>query len=88
MSPDFFGYDEVAAQLVAVDRALSGGRYRNEIVESFVWREIGAVRVGPRLSPPDKSSHAFSARTLVPEMTRGLPKMSYRERALLARNVR
>jgi hypothetical protein len=84
LSADYFGYDEVGDLLVAVDRALTGGRYRNEIVESFVWREIGAVKVGPRLSLPDKSSHAFSARTLVPEMARRLPKISYRERALLA----
>jgi hypothetical protein len=88
LSPDFFNYEEVAAVLLAVDRALSGGRYRNEMIESFVWREIGRVKVGPRLSPPDESSHAFSARTLVPEMRRRMPKMSFRERALLARSVR
>ena len=88
LSADYFGYDEVGTLLVAVDRALTGGRYRNEIVESFVWREIGAIKVGPRLSRPDKSSHAHSARTLVPEMARRLPKISYRERALLARAAR
>ncbi len=88
LSADFFAYDEVAALLLSVDRALTGGRYRNEIVESFEWREIGAVTIGPRLSPPDKSSHAVSARTLVPEMARRLPRMSYRERALLARAAR
>ncbi|HLZ07659.1 MAG TPA: hypothetical protein VKT80_03660, partial [Chloroflexota bacterium] len=43
LSADYFGYDEVGALLVAVDRALTGGRYRNEIVESFVWREIGSA---------------------------------------------
>jgi hypothetical protein len=88
LSPDFFDYEEVATVLLAVDRALSGGRYHNEMIESFVWREIGRVKVGPRLSPPDESSHAFSARTLVPEMRHRMPKMSFRERALLARSVR
>jgi hypothetical protein len=88
LSPDFFDYEEVATVLLAVDRALSGGRYRNEMIESFVWRGIGRVKVGPRLSPPDESSHAFSARTLVPEMRHRMPKMSFHERALLARSVR
>jgi hypothetical protein len=88
LSPDYLDYTEVAATLIAVDRALSGGRYREEMTESFVWREIGRVKVGPRLSPPDESSHAFSARTLVPEVRHRMPKMSFRERAFLARSVR
>jgi hypothetical protein len=87
LSPDFFDYEEVANVLLAVDRALSGGRYRQEMIESFLWREIGRVEVGPRLSPPDQSSHAFSARTLVPEIGRRLPKMSYHERMLLAQGM-
>ena len=50
--------------MLAVDGALSGGRYRQEIFESFDWREIGRVRVGPRLQPPDETSHALpSARS-------------------------
>jgi hypothetical protein len=57
------------------------------MTESFVWREIGAVTVGPRLARPDESSHGHSARTLVPEMAEGLPSMSYRERMLLARGA-
>jgi hypothetical protein len=87
LSPDFFDYEEVAALLLGVDRALSGGRYREEMTESFVWREIGRVKVGPRLSPPNKSSHLFSARTLVPEIGRRLPEMTFRERVLLARGM-
>ena len=88
LSPDFFTYTEVAEALLAVDRALSGGRYRNEIVESFVWREIGSVMVGPRLARPDESSHVFSDRTIIPEMRHYLPQMTYRERMLLARGDR
>ncbi len=88
LSPDFFTYIEVAEVLLAVDRALSGGRYRNEIIESFVWREIGSVTVGPRLKRPDESSHAFSDRTIVPDSRRHLPKMTYHEQMLLARGDR
>ena len=57
------------------------------MVESFAWREIGSIKVGPRLLPPGQSSHAFSARTLTPEFGCHLPKMSFRERALLARGT-
>jgi hypothetical protein len=84
LSGQFLSYDDVARVLLAVDGALSGGRYRQEILESFDWREIGRVRVGPRLRPPDESSHARSVRTLVPEVQNRLPKMTYYERALLA----
>jgi hypothetical protein len=84
LSGQFLSYDDVARVLLAVDGALSGGRYRQEILESFDWREIGRVRVGPRLQPPDETSHAHSERTLTPEITRRLPKMCYRERVLLA----
>ena len=63
---------------------MSGGRYRRAMVESFDWREIGRVTVGPRLRPPDARSHAFSARTLGPGFRRTLPEMSYRERALMS----
>ena len=87
LSPHFLDYEEIATTLIAVDQALTGGRYRSAMIESFAWREIGRVKVGPRLAPPDRSSHAFSARTLVPESARHLPKMSFRERVLLARGV-
>jgi hypothetical protein len=84
LSAQFLSYDDVGRMLLAVDGALTGGRFQAEIFESFDWREIGRVRVGPRLKPPDESSHTSSSRTLVPEAGRVLPKMSYRERALLA----
>jgi len=88
LSPHFLTYDEVGNILLAVDRALSGGRYRAEITESFDWREIGMVKVGPRLAPPDEKSHTHSARTLLPGVRRRLPKMSFRERMLIARGAR
>jgi len=59
-----------------------------EITDSFVWREIGRVTIGPRLKPPDAASHAFSARTLVPEFRHRLPKMTFREQMAIARGAR
>jgi hypothetical protein len=53
------------------------------MVESFAWREIGRVRAGPRLRPPDERSHFHSPRTLTPPVRRLLPEMSYRERAMM-----
>lgn len=87
LSADFFGYDEVADLLLAADRALSGGRYRDEIAESFAWREIGSIGAGPRIAAPDKASHAFSARTITPAIGRRLPKMTYHERVLLSQGA-
>ena len=84
LSAQYLSYDDVGNVLLAVDRAYTGGRYQQEIFESFDWREIGTVRAGPRLPQADKTSHAASSRTLVPEMSRGLPGMSYRERYLVA----
>ena len=83
LSGQFLSYDDVARVMLAVDGALSGGRYQQEIFESFDWREIGRVRVGPRLKP-DETSHSASDRTLRPELGRALPKMTFRERVLLA----
>jgi len=84
MSPDFLDYAEFAELLLAADRELSGGRYQEEIIESFVWREIGTVTVGRRLAEPNDTSHAFSVRTISPEAVGQLPRMSYRERKLVS----
>jgi hypothetical protein len=82
LSADFFTYLDVAKTMIEVDAALSGGRYRRAMVESFDWREIGRVTVGPRLKPPGPHSHSHSARTLVPGIR--TPNMSYREQAIMA----
>jgi hypothetical protein len=81
---DDFSYLEVAQMLIAVDTATTGGRFRRALVESFDWREIGRATVGPRLKPPGPHSHTHSARTITPDIIRGLPQMSYRERAIAA----
>jgi hypothetical protein len=85
LSPHSLNYDDVAAVLLDADEVLSGGRYRRLITRNFELRDIGLVTVGPRLVPPDASSHAFSSRTLPPEAGRSLPPMAYRERWELAR---
>ena len=85
LSADFFSYTEVGQVLLEVDRVMSGGQYSRAIVESFTWREIGTVKVGARLSPPAKHSHAFSSRTITPEMRRGMPRMCYHEKLMIAR---
>lgn len=84
LSAQYLSYDDVGNVLLAVDRDFTGGRYQQEILESFVWREIGTVRTGPRLAEADETSHALSDRTLVPEVGSELPRMSYRERYLVA----
>jgi hypothetical protein len=68
LSADFLDYLDVARTLIAVDCALTGGRYGGEMAECFRWRGIGDIEAGPRLGPLDEPSHAFSSRTLVPEM--------------------
>jgi hypothetical protein len=71
--------------LLDVDREVSGGRFRQAIESSFRWREFGAVAIGRRLPKPTQASHLHSARTVLPEHARWLPRMSYRERWALAR---
>lgn len=85
LSPHRLNYDDVAAVLLEVDEDASGGRYRRLIARNFDLRGIGSVQVGPRLKPPGAESHAFSARTLVPDVAARLPRMTYRERRQLAR---
>jgi hypothetical protein len=80
LSPDYLRYEQVGEILLEVDRELSGGRYRQAIVKSLRWRDIGTTMVGPRLALPGAESHAFSARTVVPEHRNSLPRLSFRER--------
>lgn len=78
-------YEDVLVTLLDVDRDLTGARFHEAIRTNFRWREIGMVRVGPRVAPPDQTSHAVSARTLRPSHQPGETRMTYRERWLLAR---
>ena len=82
LQADDFSYLDVALSLIEVDAAMSGGRFKRALVESFDWRDIGRATVGPRLKPPGPHSHTHSVRTITPDMVRDLPQMSYRERAI------
>jgi hypothetical protein len=84
LSADDFSYLDVALTMIEVDAAMTGGRFRRALVESFDWREIGRASVGPRLKPPGPNSHTHSARTITPDIGRQLPRMTYRERAIAA----
>jgi hypothetical protein len=87
LSPDYLRYAQVGEVLLEVDRELSGGRFRQAILNSLIRRDIGTAVVGPRLAPPGADSHAFSARTLLPEHRHELPPLSYRERWQVARQA-
>lgn len=85
LPPYSLNYEYVAAVLLDVDLDLTGGRYQRLIRNNFLWREIGLVRVGPRLSPPGSESHALSARTVTPASQPRARRLSYRERWQMAR---
>jgi hypothetical protein len=88
LPPSSLNYEDVAAVLLQVDLDLTGGRYQRVIRNNFLWREIGLVRVGPRLSPPGPESHALSERTVTPESQPSTRRLSYLERWQMARRVR
>ena len=82
---DGFSYAMLADTMLEVDRDLGGGRFRDAIADSVRWREIGEVAIGPRMTRVGQGSHLHSARTVLPRHGRSLPRMSYRERWMLAR---
>jgi hypothetical protein len=84
---DGFGFAKVADTMLNVDVDLTGGRFAEAIESSFRWREIGKVSVGPKTPEPGHASHLRSARTILPEHARRLPRMSYRERWLISRGI-
>lgn len=86
--PDFLTYADFGDAFLEVDRGLSGGRYQRAIANNFLWREIGLVRVGPRLAPPDAKSHLFSPRTFVPDDRPALVPTPYRKRWRRAHHCR
>jgi hypothetical protein len=85
LSPHFLNYDDVGDALLEEDRKVTGGRFQSQILQNFRWRDIGAVRVGPRLAPPSATSHANSARTMMPEGQTGSARRSYLKRRMEAR---
>lgn len=84
LGANFLSFDDVARRLLTVEAAMTGGRFQRAISESFLWRDIGRIKAGPRLSPLGHS-HSASVRSLVPEAARQLPPLSFRERVALSR---
>ena len=66
LEADGLSYSDVEEALLAVDRDISGGAYRQVIEGNFRVRGIGLTRVGPRMAEPDGDSHAVSVRTRTP----------------------
>ncbi|GBD43467.1 hypothetical protein HRbin40_00940 [bacterium HR40] len=48
------------------ERRVSNGRFARTLRDSFAWRGIGTIEVGPLLRPQPARSHLGSARTFVP----------------------
>jgi hypothetical protein len=81
------GYDDVGRTLFAVDRILTGGRYRRVIEVNLRRRGIGFARAGPRLAPPDPKNHFDLSRVFVPTEHESCcgRRLSYRERIEIVR---
>ena len=77
-------YFDVASALLVAERQVTDGRYAEIVRENLARRGLFDIPVGPRLSPPDENSHAFSARTVVPHGPCGR-KTSYWERYQIGR---
>lgn len=83
LGPPHVDYAEVSRALLAADDWLTGGRFHRIIAGNMERRGIGIVRAGPRLRPPAEDSHAFSQRTVVPEICQHCRQMPYRTRMAL-----
>ncbi|WP_274628243.1 hypothetical protein [Arvimicrobium flavum] len=66
LSPRDLRYSQVGDTLRAVDRMMSGGRWRRIIDVNLRRRAIGFARPGPRIAPPAGDSHFDLARVFVP----------------------
>ncbi len=82
LSPDHLDYADLADALMEVDAESTGGRFFSIIENNFRARLIGSARVGPRLREPDETSHAFSARIVLPSDGEHLSSLSYREQMM------
>ena len=84
LDPDFLDYGDVAEAMLAVDERETGGRFADIIDQNFERRGIGIFHAGPRFEPK-RQGRLPSRRAVVPSDRQRLPKMSYREKYLLAR---
>jgi hypothetical protein len=49
-----------------VERQRTGGRFARTLADSFAWRGIGRIAVGPQLRPVPARSHLDTSRSFVP----------------------
>ncbi len=82
LDADYLDYGAVARVMHAVDAAETGGRYGAIIEQNFSRRQIGELHAGPRIVKRKQGSRP--SRELIPRDAARLPRMSYRERMLLA----
>jgi hypothetical protein len=66
LSPDDLSYAEVGYTLRAVDRLMTGGRWRTIIDVNLNRRAIGFVSAGPKIKPFGPKSHFGLPRVFVP----------------------
>ena len=83
LEPDDLSYAAVGNTLRAVDRIVTGGRWRRILDVNLGRRAIGFASAGPRLKPPGPKSHFDLPRVFVPEGPNGCcngTRLTYRER--------
>lgn len=85
LEADYLDYGAVARVMLAVDAAENGGRYGRIIEQNFRRRLIGELHAGPRLASRKRGDRR--SRNLIPLDGAAFPRMSYRERMLLAGNA-
>jgi hypothetical protein len=83
LEADYLDYGAVARVMLAVDAAETGGRFGQIIDQNFRRRQIGELHAGPRIVKRKPGGRL--SRNLIPLDGARLPRMSYRERMLLAR---
>lgn len=88
LSPDALTFDAVGQVLLDVDAELTEGAYARLIRRNLDLRDIGRVRVGPKLFDSDAESHTASVRTATPQDALNIPKLSYRDRWILSKHMR
>ncbi len=85
LSPHNLTFADVGDTLLAVDRELTGGKYRATIFDNFVWREIGAIPAGPKLEASSKDAGAGLAADSAAIQRAFSWNLSYRQRMEIAR---
>jgi hypothetical protein len=87
LGADFLDYGDVARTMLMVDRIETRGTYSRILAANFKRRGIGSLHAGRKIDRGDHRGHLHSDRTLLPIDRFELPRMSYREKHMLARSM-